>query len=455
MPLPIPRHPGVALTYALLLALLIQVDAMSEDVQRQAKSKWVQQPTRTVAELAGFTPGAPLARSRYGGILAEKREATGFFRTEKVAGRWWLVDPEGCRFVSMGVCSVNLSQGGLAESRLGDEATWATATAKLLRKHGFNTLGCWSDWQHFTGEKRLPYTRRWNFMSTFGRRLKVTHAEFGHTGYNRECMPVFHPDFEAFCHEHAKKLAETKDDPWLLGHFSDNELPFRPNSLDNYLGLSKETPGHTAAQAWWDVRRKKPDGTLREGIEKKDQAAFLEFLAKRYYTVVGAAIRKADPNHLYLGSRLHGRCIAPPVFRASKAVDVVSVNYYHRWTPEAERIQNWSDLSDRPILMSEWYAMTLDSAERKTRGAGFRVSSDRERGLFYQNYTLGLLAHPACVGWHWFKYGGDSEGIDRGIVNRVFEPYAKMLGVMGQLNHQAYRIEQHLREAGKEPAGGQ
>ncbi|MBT7166468.1 MAG: hypothetical protein HN904_27040, partial [Victivallales bacterium] len=91
MPLPIPRHPGVALTYALLLALLIQVDAMSEDVQRQAKSKWVQQPTRTVAELAGFTPGAPLARSRYGGILAEKREATGFFRTEKVAGRWWLV----------------------------------------------------------------------------------------------------------------------------------------------------------------------------------------------------------------------------------------------------------------------------------------------------------------------------------------------------------------------------
>jgi hypothetical protein len=382
-------------------------------------------------------------------LLAEKREATGFFRTEKVDGRWWFIDPEGCRFLSMGLCSVNLSQGGLAGSKLGNEGAWAETTATLLRRYGFNTLGCWSDWQHFKGARRIPYTRRWNFMSTFGRRLKVTHPEFGHTGYNRNCMPVFHPDFEAFCEEHAQKLAETRDDPWLLGHFSDNELPFRPDSLDNYLGLPEDTPGRKAAQVWWDARRKNPDGTLREAITKDDQAAFLTFVAERYYSVVGAAIRKVDPNHLYLGSRVHGRCIAPPVFRGSKAVDVVSVNYYHRWTPEAKRIQTWSDLSGRPVLMSEWYAMRLDSAERETGGAGFRVATERGRGLFYQNYTLGLLAHPACVGWHWFKYGGDREGVQMGVVNGAYEPHEGILGLMGELNHQAYRLEQHLRKSAK------
>ncbi len=40
--------------------------------------------------------------SKYGGFPGTKLKATGFFRIEKVAGRWWFVDPEGYLFYSTG-----------------------------------------------------------------------------------------------------------------------------------------------------------------------------------------------------------------------------------------------------------------------------------------------------------------------------------------------------------------
>lgn len=48
-------------------------------------------------------PG-PADRSKYGGwVKGPKLKATGFFRTEKHDGKWWMVDPEGYLFWSSGV----------------------------------------------------------------------------------------------------------------------------------------------------------------------------------------------------------------------------------------------------------------------------------------------------------------------------------------------------------------
>src|SRR5208283_5077013 len=54
------------------------------------------------AELAAH-PG-PKGWDRFGGWAAGPQlKATGFFRTEKVGGKWWLVDPEGRLFFSHGM----------------------------------------------------------------------------------------------------------------------------------------------------------------------------------------------------------------------------------------------------------------------------------------------------------------------------------------------------------------
>ncbi len=252
-------------------------------------------------------------------------------------------------------------------------------------------------------------------------------------------MPVFDADFETFCDEHARQLIALKDDSWLVGHFSDNELPFRPDPLTNFFALPENDVGHRFAREWFGKRLKDEDRADRK-ITSDDQAAFGQVVALRYYSIVARAIRKYDANHLYLGSRIHGRCLHEATFRGAAPVDVVSVNYYHRWSAEHDRITNWVKWSGRPVLISEWYAQSLASADAETSGAGFRVRTDRDRGLFYQNMTLGLLKHPGCVGWHWFKYGGDGSGFHKGIVNRRYDPHADMLERMAELNRQVYRL---------------
>ncbi len=411
----------------------------AEDAQVLDRGTWQVRSTRTVGELKGFLSAGNVNLSQYGGLSEQQVTATGFFRTELIEGRWWLVDPEGHPFISVGLCSVNHSgvDESLVPSKFGDQTGWAKATSKLLKSHRFNTLGCWSDWRSFRPTAaRMPYTPRWNFMSTYKNRRP---AKNGPRGFPHETMPVFDADFETFCEEHAGQLSVLKDDPWLLGHFSDNELPFRPDPLTNFFALPENDVGYRFARDWLN-KRLKDEGRSEGEITSDDQAAFALLVAQRYYSIVAKAIRKYDPNHLYLGSRIHGRCLHETTFRGAAPVDVISVNYYHRWSAKYDRITNWLKWSGRPVLISEWYAQSLASADTEASGAGFRVRSDRDRGLFYQNMTLGLLEHPECVGWHWFKYGGDGEGFHKGIVDRQYNPHTDMLELMGEVNRQVYRL---------------
>ncbi len=49
-------------------------------------------------------------RSKFNGWAnGPKQEATGYFRTEKVDGKWWLVDPEGYLFFSNGIANVRMA----------------------------------------------------------------------------------------------------------------------------------------------------------------------------------------------------------------------------------------------------------------------------------------------------------------------------------------------------------
>jgi len=41
--------------------------------------------------------------SAYGGDTRRTFDATGFFRLERTDERWWLVDPNGAAFISIGV----------------------------------------------------------------------------------------------------------------------------------------------------------------------------------------------------------------------------------------------------------------------------------------------------------------------------------------------------------------
>jgi hypothetical protein len=362
-------------------------------------------------------------------------------------------------FLTVGVCSVGTNpteKGGEAlRARFGDESGWARSTNATLWQMGYNTLGCWSQWEKFVAtEPRLPYTTQSNFMSSYGRIRGGTYQKPGHTGYPNDCIFVFDPQFAEFCEDHAQqRLSATRKDPYLFGHFSDNEMPFRRDLLDRYLSLKPSDPGYQAAKKW--CGEKGVQGGP-QGFAAADQEAFVEFVSETYHRIVSQAIKKADPNHLYLGSRLHGSDLkVAAVWKgAGRYVDAIAVNYYGAWTPDPERMTNWVEWSGKPFFITEWYAKGMDSGLGNVSGAGWTVKTQADRGKFYQNFTLALLKHPGCVGWHWFKYMDNdptnlrtdpsNRDSNKGFVSNTYEPWTPLVERMTRINRQVYPLREFL-----------
>lgn len=411
---------------------------------------WREYPTRLVSDLPGYAPTVDGPLSRYGGLANERRAATGFFRTEKIGDRWWLIDPDGCRFIHMGVVAVTCPDEDASPADTAARA-WGIGAADLLHENGFNGAGAWSSTELLRAAPHpVAYTRIWNFMSEYGHRRGGIYQQSGHMGYPHDCIFVFDPEFPAFCNEYAQRLAALKDDPWLLGHFSDNELPFYRRTLDNFLTLPPADPGRKAADAWLAARRAQhPD---EKGITDAMRDDFLGFVADRYLAITTAAIRKYDPNHLCLGPRFTGQSLSSKrLFEAAgRHLDVIAVNYYHAWSPDPALTGQWVALSGKPFLVTEWYAKGMDSGMGNTTGAGWVVKTQADRGRYYQNFTVGLLESRGCVGWHWFKYRdndpnqkhADPSNLDsnKGIVSLDLKPYRPLTDAMREVNTQAYAL---------------
>lgn len=413
--------------------------------------------TRTVDLLPGYkVPEKPAKLSKYGGWLEHKTKATGFFHVKKVGDRWWGVDPDGYLYFNVALNSI--SMGGSDRNKkaviekFGSPENWISQTIRMLQENGFNCAGSWSDYKAIIEANRrsakpFAYTINLNFMSSFGKMRGGTFQQPGHTGYAGDAIFVFDPEWETFCDSHAKQVSAYRDDPNLFGYFSDNEMPFRFKSLDNYLALPEKDPGYIAAADWM-----KQHGIVKEQISDKNREDFMALVADRYFSAVSKALKKYDPNHMFIGARFYSSEKNYPEFMkaAGKYLDIVSNNYYNKWTPDSADMANWTRWSGRPFIITEYYTKGEDSGMPNQSGAGWIVKTQRDRGLFYQNYNLALIESKNCVGWHYFKYqdndptatGVDPSNTDsnKGIVNNFYEPWTPMVELMKELNTQVYSI---------------
>ena len=159
---------------------------------------------------------------------------------------------------------------------------------------------------------------------------------------------------------------------------------------------------------------------------------------------------KDDPNHLFLGSRLHGQAIRlKPVFEAlGEYADVISVNYYHRWTPRTSELKNWNTWSgNKPFVISEWYVKGEDSGYKNTDGAGGVVKSQADRGRFYQNFALGLLESKSCIGWFWHTYRDTKDlpnGSNKGFLSIRYDPFVDLVDKAKEINAQVYPLTSYF-----------
>ena len=381
---------------------------------------------------------------RFGGWAGGPQlKATGFFRTEKVNGKWWLVDPDGRLFFSHGVDCVGIGGGTTGITfrekyfswlpakddpvfgMFWGRCTWPAAhgfykdpshlpydsfsfsTANLRRKYGaewkatyidrahrrlrswgLNTIANWS-WHEVYSLDRTPYTL---CLGTGGTpRLKDSKGWWG-------ALPdPFNPEFEKKFRERARTAAKTmRDDPWCIGVFVDNDL------------------------SW--------NGEAR-----------MEAVSERYFSTIRRVLREELPNHLYLGCRIAWG--TDVIYRAAaRHCDVVSVNIYNRrpvkdLPPGAE---------DKPMINGEFHFGALDRGMFHTGLVATR--NQDERAQCYRDFVNACLDHPRFVGTHWFQWQDqaltgrfDGENYQIGFLNVADVPYPELVQAARDVARTMYR----------------
>ncbi len=421
---------------------------------------------KTIDRLPGFRYSSDPELNAYGSYKICKSSGTGFFRVEKKGDRWWIVDPEGFPFIHKGVAvfraGKSVGQQASLIEKYGSSVDWVKQESEFLKEYGFNGTGAWSDVDLMRDNNaNLVYTIIVNPMASYKRdhlkKFDGKYEEAGWQGYRYDLAMVFDSEFDAHVEKTISTIVKYKNDKFLLGYYTDNELPWVNDALFRHITkLDSSEAGYRAAKKWLDKRKGKQ--ATASDITPEDELAFSAFYFETYMKKVTSAIRKYDPNHMYLGCRFNQEdeeLSNPAIFNvAGKYMDIISINHYRKWEPVQSIMKNWADWSGRPFLITEWYTKGEDSGLPNNSGAGWNVPTQKDRGYFYQNFTIELLKSQACVGWHWFTYQ-DNDPLDlttdpsnrdsnKGIVSSNFEPYYDLLVNMKALNNRVYQLINYL-----------
>lgn len=453
-------------------------------------------------------------RDRFGGWAhGPKLSKSPFFRLQQLKHKWWLVDPDGHLFLSFGVNSVttgvavftsgresmfqwlpkkdeplgkfygrgkSMASGPTIEGPTYDflsanlqrkygpdfHEPWLQTTLARLRSWGFNTVGKTSD----TGLYRsgqVPYIPIVQFSGNYAR------VSSGHDYWGAMHDP-FDPAFrEAAAAQLAKLIADTRDDPWCIGYFVDNELSWgsaRSNDPQSHYGLAigalklaaaaspakrafladlKQTYGtvsrlnaawKTQLSSWDDFNPPYTLATpLSAGVEG-DCSGFLKHFALQYFTVVRDELRRLDPHHLYLGCRFASftpECVEAAV----ETCDALSFNIYQ---PRIDEKWDFLKTLAKPALIGEFH---MGATDRGMFSPGLvEAASQRARAAMVEDYVRSVVDHPALIGCHWFRYDDEplighvsnGENYCIGLVTITDTPYPELIAAFRSVLAEAY-----------------
>jgi len=446
-------------------------------------------------------PG-PKNRNEFGGWTGGPQlEATGWFRTAKHAGKWWLVDPKGKLFWSHGIDCVhaytatpisdrehyfrNLPDAKSMFSKYYGKGSWAPhgyykdhspyrtydfASANLRRKYddrwdrifaaktharlrswGMNTIANWSDAKVYLMRK-TPYV---------GTIHANTPKMEGSKGYWGKFHDVFDPRFaEAIAKRMAREKGKSAGDPMCIGYFVDNELAWG-NDVSLSMAALSSGPNQPAKKAFiadlkakystidklnaaWATKHESWTALLTSRTvpdktkARADLTAFYTKTAETYFRIVRDSVKKIAPNQLYLGCRFAWvNDLAAKA--ASKYCDVVCYNQY-KYSVKNLRMPG---RIDKPIVIGEFHFGALDRGMFHT---GLRKArNQKHRAELYESYVRGALRNPLIVGTHWFQYKdqattgrGDGENYQIGFMDICDTPYPEIIQAARSIGRDMY-----------------
>jgi hypothetical protein len=409
--------------------------------------------------------------SRYGGFLDLRSRSTGFFRVEKIDGRWWFVDPDGYLFYSTGSTGIGprsefarvkgreyifsalppsdklaipnpqapnqAARQGAGQSysyftwnlyrRFGDDwyRKWMDFTIRRMDNWGLNTIANWSD-ANLGASGRKPYVAT----------LRGWGIETGIMG-----MPdVYSPEYSTAVDKAAEQqCASRKNDPYLLGYFIGNEPPWpnREQELVNEILAGEATPMQAELKKF-----------LAGGDTPERRKEFVYKTYDIFISTINKAIKKHDPNHLNLGLRFGGS--APDeIIMSSKDFDVFSFNSYG-YTVNPNIIKRVTEITGQPMIIGEFH---FGVPERGLAPGLAQTVNQVERAVAYQYYVENAASDPAIIGTHWFQWIDqpstgrfDGENYNIGFVDVTDRPYTELVNATKDIFKRLPAIH-----SGKEP----
>ena len=431
-------------------------------------------------ELAAKPCGIPGA-DRFGGWAAGPRlKATGYFRTEKTDGRWWLVDPEGHLFFAHGVnCGWELASTGVSgredyfeklPPREGvTKQFWTYHRKPVFRNYygdpahapfwsfSFSAYDIWlkfgDDWRRKNAENTARRMRSWGInvtTGTGGDLLKCpdrvpyvvgigpkSRPIAGADGYWGKLGDPFAPEFEADCLRQVRLRAAFGTNAWCLGWTSNNEQSWGADGVALARGVLASPDDQPAKIALLKILAEKGRTPATATVE--DLRLLGEAVADKYYSTVRAAIKSVAPNHLYLGDRNDKQ--NPEVFRAaSRHLDVVTVNVYdHR---PAVALPAGSE--DKPLMVTEFHFGCYDTGY--FYASLIPVKDQATRAACYRDYLFAAVDNPNYVGAHWFCWRdcpitgqlGEGANAQCGLVSTTDIPYTELVGAIRDVSASMY-----------------
>ncbi len=450
--------------------------------------------SRTSAASASSTEG----RDRFGGWKGRSFEATGYFRVEK-DDRWWLVTPEGNAFLSFGINHLypdlwNQDYNREAwKARLGLDTlsgpefrgalrAWFLATC---REYGFNTVGVHTSLGVANSPRpSMPYMRSIQFVDIPHWKTEIPDENF---------VDVFAAEFARHCDRLARDLAApARDDPFLLGYamtdcplLTEEDCRERPDVIGGarrksrigwprrLRNLGAKSPGKleyveamrkiyrgditvfndtygtdfdsfgalASAEQW------RPRTDLSNGNETRDNVEFLQHVVARYYRTARDAIRRHDPNHLFVGDKINANTdsldTVLPV--TSQFTDIVFYQMYARYEVQMPGLDRWSGLVDKPLINGDSaFTMITDSMPRPY---GPVADNLEERADWTAEFFRSAFARPEFVGWHYCGLIDASNRVPRkrerqhsGLLDGYGEPYPLLKESLAECTSEMYEL---------------
>ncbi|MHC4592174.1 MAG: beta-galactosidase, partial [Planctomycetota bacterium] len=410
----------------------------------------------------GPVPG----RDEYGGWGdGPQLEATGWFRTEQVDGKWWLVTPTGHLFFSTGIDCMISNQSTFVDQREGyfewlpesDGAfkecydfdpeplnnagplqetggrTFSFYRANLVRKYGedwhdkwmemtfdrmrswgFNTIAGWSEHEVYRAAPEAFAVCVW----TSGEERAIAGAR----GYWSKMPDVHDPSFEEEANRvMAEAGAKYADNPRCIGYFFQNEMSWGRGERSNVAsGTLASPPDQPCRQAFvsklqekygtldalnaaWETEAQNWD-ELRAPRDSNDACKEdLREFTYEYALQYFRIVHEAMRKHTPNQLDMGCRFSSWNEQALKACAEVVDVVSFNIYHTSVEP-ERWSHLADlgKPCIIGEFHSGSLD------RGALHRgvvpVSDQAERAETFIKYVNSVVEMPVFVGCHWFQY---------------------------------------------------